>query len=99
MKLREHQSMSYRGQRNWPPVWTRISGPGATPLTGEIGILKHARVSFTDDTRCFLTMEYKQTRYISSLCFDDGEFCRRFVDLLQSHYGDPIDHIAQLDIL
>jgi hypothetical protein len=98
MKLRDHPSMSYHGQRSWPPLWTRISGASAPPLTGEFGILIGARLSTVDDDRCFLTMEYAATRYITCLWFDDPEFCRDLVDLLKKHSGEAIGQIAELEI-
>jgi hypothetical protein len=98
MKLRDHQSMSYHGQRSWPPLWTRISGASATPLIGEFGILIDARRSAVADDRCFLSMDYGATRYVTCLWLDDSEFCRRLVDLLKNHHGEPIDKIAELEI-
>ena len=98
MKIRDHPSMSYHGQRSWPPLWTRISGASATPLLGEFGILTGVRLSAADDSRCFLTMEYAATRYITCLWIDDKEFCRGLVDLLKKHSGEPIDQIAELEI-
>jgi len=90
--------MSYYGQRSWPPLWTRIAGASAPPLIGEYGILMNARLSNVTDDRCFLTMSYGATRYITCLWIDDGEFCRRLVDLLKTHCGEPIDQIAELEI-
>ena len=90
--------MSYQGQRSWPPVWTRIAGASAPPLIGEFGILMNARLSNVADDRCFLTVSYGATRYITCLWIDDCEFCRRLVDLLKTHYGEPIDQIAELEI-
>ena len=98
MKLRDHRSMSYYGQRIWPPLWTRISGASAIPIIGEFGILINARMSIVDDNRCFLTMNYGATRYLACLWLDDKEFCRRLVDLLKKHHGEPIDQIAELEI-
>jgi hypothetical protein len=98
MKLRDHRSLSYDGQRSWPPIWTRISGASATPLVGEFGILIEARLSAVADDRCFLTMEYAATRYITCLWFDDPEFCRDLVNLLKKHFGEPIGQIAELEI-
>jgi len=98
MKLRDHRSMSYYGQRIWPPLWTRISGASAIPIIGEFGILINARMSTVDDNRCFLTMNYGATRYIACLWLDDKEFCRRLVDLLKKHHGEPIDQTAELEI-
>jgi hypothetical protein len=99
MKIREHPSMSYHGQRSWPPLWTRISGASATaPLIGEFGILINVRLAAVADYRCFLTMEYAGTRYVTCLWFDDPEFCRGLVDLLQEHIGEPVNQIADLNI-
>ena len=91
MKLGDHLSMSYHGQRSWPPLWTRISGASAImPLIGEFGILINVRCSVVADDRCFLTMEYLGTTYITCLWLDDPQFCRGLVDLLQEHIGEPI---------
>ena len=98
MKLRDHKSTSYYGQRSWPPLWTRISGASATPLIGEFGILIDARLSTIDVNRCFLSMDYGATRYIPCLSLDDSEFCRSLVDLLKKHSGEPINQIAELDV-
>ena len=76
----------------------RISGASAIPIIGEFGILINARMSTVDDNRCFLTMNYGATRYIACLWLDDKEFCRRLVDLLKKHHGEPIDQIAELEI-
>lgn len=98
MKLREHPSISYRGQRSWPPVWRRIFGERVTPPAGEFGTLTNARPSAVDDHRCFLVIEHGATRYTTCLWFDDKEFCRGLLDLLKKHSGEPIDQIAELEI-
>jgi hypothetical protein len=90
--------MSYHGQRSWPPLWTRTTGGNATPLIGEFGILINARLSAVADDRCFLSMYYGATRYITCLWLDDSEFCRCLVDLLKKHRGEPINKIAELEI-
>jgi len=98
MKLRDHRSMNYYGQPSWPPLWTRTFGASAAPLIGEFGILIDARLSTVDDNRCFLSMDYGATRYITCLWLDDSEFCRGLVDLLKKHSGEPISQIAELDV-
>jgi hypothetical protein len=40
MLLRDHPLMSYRGTRNWPPVWTWTRGGENKYPKGEVGILK-----------------------------------------------------------
>jgi hypothetical protein len=90
--------MSYHGRRSWPPLWTRIAGASAIPLIGEFGILIDARLSAVAVDRCFLSMEYGATRYVTCLWLDDSEFCRRLVDLLKKHCGEPIDKITELEI-
>ena len=98
MKLRDHRSLSYYGQRSWPPLWTRIAGASAPPLIGEFGILINARPSNVADDRCYLTMNYGATKYITCLWIDDSEFCRRLVDFLKKHSDEPIDQIAELEM-
>jgi hypothetical protein len=37
--------------------------------------------------------------YLTSLDFDDKDFCRQFVDLLKQHYGEPLTTIGDLEVV
>jgi hypothetical protein len=91
--------MSYVGYSNWPPLWAWIEGKEDKKPMGEVGILRE--VIFYKPSvlaRCFLIIEYEESRYIGALLFDDLPFCRQVVDLLQACCGQPMKLIGDLDI-
>ena len=91
--------MSFRGKSNWPPHWTAIAGATlGEKVKGEIGVLREAQVSGVDDSRCFLTAEYKGDIYLACLWFDDRKSCQRIYNLLQRHIGESVAKIAELHI-
>ena len=80
MKLRDHPLMSYRGNSNWPPVWTPRTGAVRRSLRGEIGRLElvycHPRIS----ERFFLVIEHEGSFYTGSLLFSDPAFAKAIAD-------------------
>ena len=99
MELRNHPLMSYMGYGSWPPLWAWIDGKEDKKPRGEVGILKE--VIFHQSSvlaRCFLIIEYDESRYIGGLLFDNLPFCRQIVDLLRASCGQPINSIGDLDI-
>lgn len=99
MKLRDHPLMTYVGYPNWPPLWAWIEGKEDKKPTGEVGILKE--VIFYQPSqlaRCFLIIEYEQSRYIGAVLFDDLTFCRQVVDLLRGCCGQPMKRIGDQDV-
>lgn len=98
MKLRDHSAMSCFGKRNWPPLWTRILGSAAQAV-GELGNLRDVRLSTATNSRCFVTMEHEGANYLTSLDFDDENFCHHFVDLLKQHYGEPLTAIGDIEVV
>lgn len=97
MELRIHPYMSYRGVRNWPPTWTRVTGPDEYP-GGEQGILQEVRRSAVDQTRCLLLIQYGESRYIGSLAFDDQKHCEIICEFFGRHRGQHLHIIAGLPI-
>lgn len=63
-----------------------------------MGVLDDIYLSRVTAKRCILLIVYDSTNYIGVITFDDDAFCRRFVDLVQTHRGKPISQIAELDI-
>src|SRR5262249_23005718 len=91
--------MSCYGLRSWPPKWMLLSGPGASRLTGEIGILKGIRANDLSLTRrCFLYMEHEGSLYLGCLLFHDITFSRHIAALLQCYCNRPIAEIGSADL-
>jgi hypothetical protein len=90
--------MSYFGKRNWPPIWTQLLGP-AGQAVGELGNLQDVRLSAAMNSRYFITIKREGAIYLTSLDFDDENFCRQFVDLLKQHYGEPLTAIGDLEVV
>lgn len=57
-----------------------------------------ARLSAAMNSRCFITMN-EGAIYLTSLDFDDKDFCRQFVDLLKQHYGELLTTIGDLEVV
>jgi hypothetical protein len=69
------QLRTYPGVLNWPPVWTRISGPANLPHD-ETSSLEEVHHSLIEATRCFLIIQCDETRYMGTLRFDDPAMLR-----------------------
>ena len=66
--LRHHPLMTYRGLRNWPPVWSCTEGHNQHPR-GEVGTLKAVfRSDMQPPNRCFLLISHED-QSISAVCF------------------------------
>jgi hypothetical protein len=100
MKLRDHPLMSYRGIRNWPPVWTLATTRKGivTILTGEVGVLKYVHSNILMSNKCFVAIDFQEETYIGSLIFKDHAFCRQISHLLRDHVGRSIKNIGDLDV-
>ena len=86
------------GTRSWPPVWCEIYARKKW-FKGEFGVLTKA-VEDPDPqlARCYLYITYDKEPYLGTLLFDDRAFCRAVANLLQSHIGDEIEKIGDLDM-
>jgi hypothetical protein len=102
MELRDHPLMSFAGRHSWPPVWTWIGGKQDRYLTGEVGILKEARLSESKSPaqtqKCFLVIEHEDALYMGCLLIGDPSFCRQLFILLQDQRGHTIESIGSLDV-
>jgi len=98
MQLRKHTFMTHGWVSLWPPHWIRTFGRENTHPVGELGVLEDVRQSTIDPNACFLTMNHAGARYVGRLHFDHQGFCQQFCELLQLHYGRPIEEIGGLDI-
>ena len=91
--------MSYRGVRNWPPVWTAGFGLGLITLKGELGVLRRVILLHKDlPNRCYLVIEHETQHYMGCLIFDDVAFCRQVYDLLRFYVGSSIQDIGSVDL-
>jgi len=99
MLLRDHPLMSYRGTRNWPPVWTWTRGGENKYPKGEVGILKTVEPSkIQPGKRLFLKIDHEGSSYISCLFFDDAAFCIQIAKLLGDYCNRPIAEIGSIDL-
>jgi hypothetical protein len=99
MLLRDHPLMSYRGTRNWPPVWTWTRGGENKYPKGEVGILKTVEPSkIQPGKRLFLEIDYEGSSYISCLFFDDAAFCIQITKLLSDYCNRSIAEIGSIDL-
>src|SRR4030095_14685694 len=98
MLLRNHPLMTCYGLPSWPPKWMLLNGPGASRLTGEIGILRGIRVNDALSHRCFLYMQHDESYYLGCLLFHDITFCRHIATLLKCCCNRPIAEIGSLDL-
>jgi hypothetical protein len=90
--------MSYRGVRNWPPVWTLTRNESASTLRGEVGVLKYVHYNTIMSNKCFLVIDFQAESYIGSLIFKDHSLCKQISILLVDHIGRPIKDIGDLDV-
>ena len=99
MQLRHHPKMWYGDVYSWPPVWTKIAGPGADNLEDESATLLSATLSRLDPpTACHLTVELNGTSYMGMARTDDSVFCRRLCAFLQNYVGKSMKEIGDLDL-
>src|SRR5215510_1427151 len=99
MLLRDHPLMSYRGVRNWPPVWIWTHGRERVTLRGEIGTLIEVRHSPVTTHSLLLDMRHQGSEYLGCLLFGDPAFCRQMATILRRHIGRPIAEIGSLELL
>lgn len=90
--------MSYRGVRNWPPIWTHGYAREIRTAAGEVGVLKHVVRHAETPTKCFLFIDYDGEVYSGCLLFDDPSFCRHIEALLEEFLGYSIKEIGDLDL-
>ena len=98
MKLRDHPLMSYRGSKNWPPVWTRARDTTLKTLRGEIGVLTYVHSNPQLSSKCYLIMEYEGETYVGTLIFGDKTFYNQICEVLRVHVRRPIQEIGDLDL-
>jgi len=98
MKLKDHPLMSYRGVRNWPPVWTLRRNGSVKTLMGEAGVLKYVHSNTEMSNKCFLVIDFQSKTYVGSILCRDHSFCTQISDLLRDHIGRPIKEIGDLDL-
>jgi len=84
-------------KKHWPPRWKPFFEATA-PIAGEVGVLDEVRPSRLYDRCCFFLMDYRGKKYIGRLCFDDNNFCRKFIDFVKRQRGKPIARIAELEV-
>src|SRR5262245_66256368 len=90
--------MTYRGLRNWPPVWSCTDGHNQHPK-GEIGTLKAIfRSDMQPPNRCFLLISHEGSEYLGCLLFDDHAFCQEVMALLKTQCNCSIADIGSLVI-
>ncbi len=95
--LRDHPLMSYRGVRNWPPVWTLTRNRSVKVVKGEVGVLKYVH-SNSELSKCFLVIDYQSETYVGCILCRDHAFCNQISHLLRDHVGRPIKEIGDLDL-
>ena len=99
MQLRHHPLMSFRGIRNWPPVWAWTSGLENKRPRGEVGILKDVSLTkIKPANRCYLYIDHEGSSYIGCLLFDDPTFCRHIAQVLHFRCNRPIADIGSIDL-
>ena len=92
--------MSYRGLRNWPPIWTWRGGAGVDHRPrGEVGILRDVFLSRVEPrSRIYLIIEHENEEYMGSLLFVDATFCAQICELLNKHRGSRVADLGNLDV-
>ena len=101
MQLREHPRMSFRGRRNWPPVWLRIGVETKDwyVVLGEIGVLKTVRYNANRPGRIYLIITHEGAEYIGCLLFEDKDLCEEVAEHLQRCCSMPIEAIGTCDLV
>lgn len=95
MRLRDHPLMSYRGVKNWPPVW--LQPDTDKKLTGEVGLLTGVTAD-PAKKKCFLHIEYAKEPYTGALLFEDEMFCWLMCKIISNQLGRKISDIGDFDI-
>jgi hypothetical protein len=67
-----------------------------TQPVGEVGLLQDVRQSTVDPNACFLTMNHADASYVGRLHLDHQGFCSQLCELLQLHYGRPIEEVWRI---
>jgi hypothetical protein len=76
-----------------------LKGPGASRLTGEIGILGGIRVSDVPLIhRFFLYMHHEESSYLGCLLIEDHAFRSQILKLLQDYCNRPFAEIGSIDL-
>ena len=86
------------GYLNWPPVWTTTHPHLYDKPTGEFGTLEDVLMSHLIGNKIFIFMQYRRSRYMGFVAFDDSTFCRQIYDLLKSKAGLSIKEIGDIDL-
>ena len=96
LKFRDHPLIPLRnGVKAWPPEWITASG---NTTTGEVGILEYMSIGLLIDTTFFLFINYKHSRYVGLMSFDDSISCQKVYDLLKPNTGRSIKEIGGLEL-
>jgi hypothetical protein len=98
MELHNHPLMSYRGVKNWPPIWIPVDRQNVRVISGEVGILRHAQHDARYPARCKLIVEHEQEAFAGTLQFDDIAFCWLITNVLKNHVRRLIKDIGNLDL-
>jgi hypothetical protein len=98
MMLRDHPLMSYRGVKNWPPIWTRTRDENLKTVRGEVGVLTYVYSNPRMSSKCFLVIDHEGETYVGALIFDTHALCKQVTDLLWAHMNRPIKEIGDLDL-
>jgi hypothetical protein len=98
MTLRDHPLMSYRGLRNWPPVWTQTRDDNVKTVKGEIGVLTYVYSNPRMSSRCFLVIDYEGDPYVGALIFESHTFCDQITHLLWGQINRSIREIGNLNL-
>src|SRR5262245_38579526 len=98
MLLRDHPLMTYRGLRNWPPVWFCTDVHNQHPK-GEGETLQAVCPSgmHPPNRRCQL-MSHEGSAYLGWLLFDNPTFGSQVIELLKAHCNRCIAEIGGLDL-
>ena len=98
MTLRDHPGMSYRGLKNWPPVWTQTQNGSVKTVLGEIGVLRCIYANDRIASKCYLVIDHEGQRYVGCLIFSDRSFANLVTRLLRTYVGRSIQEIGDLDV-
>ncbi|MBI4528536.1 MAG: hypothetical protein HY695_32480 [Deltaproteobacteria bacterium] len=92
--------MRWQGSRNWPPRWIGPHGPKNPLPEGEVGTLIGVETgsSGLGAPHCFLIIDWNGRNYFGSLFFDDAEFFKKILKIVEQNIGQPISRIGSLDL-
>jgi len=92
MQLRYHHEC-------WPPIWSKIDGPGPAVLDDEYATLNTVYLSQIDPpTTCYLSVRSGTTTYMGTILCTDPDFCRQICRLLQTFEGKTLSEIANVNL-